>query len=44
MVRFGILDCPIFFPQGLSVLLVADVPITVVSYIVASMDKILSRS
>jgi hypothetical protein len=44
MVRFGILDCSIFLTRGPSVLLVADVLVTVVSYVVASMAKTLSRS
>jgi hypothetical protein len=35
---------PVFLPRGSSVLLVADTPVAVVSYIVASMAKTLSRS
>jgi hypothetical protein len=44
MFRFRIPDCPIFLPYGLSIFLVADVSVAVVSYIVASMAKTLSRS
>jgi hypothetical protein len=44
MVRFGILDYPIFLPRGLSVLLVSDVSITTVSCVEASVAKTLSRS
>jgi hypothetical protein len=44
MVRFDILDCPIFLPRGFSALLVVDVSVTAVSDVVASMTKILSRS
>jgi hypothetical protein len=44
MVQFSILDCPVFLPRGPSVLLVADVSITTVSCVVASMIKTLSRS
>jgi hypothetical protein len=44
MVQFGIPDYPVFLTRGLSILLVADVSIMVVSYIVASMTKTLSRS
>jgi hypothetical protein len=35
---------PVFLPRGSSVLLVADTPVVVVSYIVASVAKTLSRS
>jgi hypothetical protein len=44
MVRFGILDYPVFLARGPSILLVADVSITTVSYIEDSMAKTLSRS
>jgi hypothetical protein len=44
MVQFNLLDYLIFLTQSPSVLLVADVAVTAVSYIVASMAKTLSRS
>jgi hypothetical protein len=44
MVQFGILDYPIFLSWSLPTLLVADAPITIVSCVVASVAKILSRS
>jgi hypothetical protein len=44
MVQFGILDCPVSLPQSLPVLLVANIPVTVISYVVASMAKTLSGS
>jgi hypothetical protein len=44
MVRFVIPDCPVFLTQAPSVLLVADVFVTTVSYIVVFMAKTLSRS
>jgi hypothetical protein len=44
MFRFGILDYPVFMYEGPPVLLVADVSVTVVSCVITSMDKTLSRS
>jgi hypothetical protein len=44
MVWFGIPDYPVFLTQGPSVLLVADVSVTVISSIVTFMAKTLSRS
>jgi hypothetical protein len=44
MVRFGILDYPVFLPCGSPVLLVADVSVTTVSYVKASIAKTVSRS
>jgi hypothetical protein len=44
MIRFGILDCSIFLTRGPSVLLVANVSVTAISCIIASMAKTLSRS
>jgi hypothetical protein len=44
MVQFGILDCPIFLIWDPSVLLVADVSVTTISCVVASIAKTLSRS
>jgi hypothetical protein len=44
MIQFSILDYPIFLSRGLRVPLVADVSVMVVSYVVASMAKTLSRS
>jgi hypothetical protein len=44
MVRFGIPDCPIFPTRGLSILLVADMSVTAVSHVVASVVKTRSRS
>jgi hypothetical protein len=44
MVQFGILDCPVFLSWSLPTLLVVDAPITVISYVVASLGKTLSRS
>jgi hypothetical protein len=44
MVRFDILDYPIFLSWRLPFLLVVDTPITTVSYVVASVAKTLSRS
>jgi hypothetical protein len=44
MVQFGIPDYPVFLTRGPSILLVADVSITAISCIVASVDKTLSRS
>jgi hypothetical protein len=44
MVQFGIPDYPFFLTRGPSILLVADMYITVVSYVVAFVAKTLSRS
>jgi hypothetical protein len=44
MVRFSILNCLVFLTRGTYVLLVADVSITAISYVVASLVKTLSRS
>jgi hypothetical protein len=44
MVRFGILDCPIFLSYGSRVLLMTDVSVTTVSYVRASVAKIFSKS
>jgi hypothetical protein len=44
MVQFGISDYLVFLPRGPPVLLVAGMFITVIFYVVASMDKTLSRS
>jgi hypothetical protein len=44
MVRFGILDCPVFLPQSSFALLMDDVSVTAISCVVASMAKTLSRS
>jgi hypothetical protein len=44
MVWFGILNCLVFLSWSLPVLLVVDTPVTVVSCVVASMVKTLSRS
>jgi hypothetical protein len=44
MVRFGILDYPVFLPRSSSALLKADVSVAAISCVVASMAKILSRS
>jgi hypothetical protein len=44
MVRFGISDCSIFLSRGFFILLVADVSITAISCVVASVAKTLSRS
>jgi hypothetical protein len=44
IVRFDILDCPIFLSQSSVVLLVANVFVVAVSYVVASMAKTLHRS
>jgi hypothetical protein len=44
MAQFGILDCPVFLSWSLPVLLVVNTPVTVVSCVVASMAKTLSRS
>jgi hypothetical protein len=44
MVWFGILDCPVFLPRSSSALLMADVFVEAISYVVAYMAKILSRS
>jgi hypothetical protein len=41
MIQFGIPDCSIFLSRGPSVLLMADVSVTVISYIVASVAKTL---
>jgi hypothetical protein len=43
MVWFGIPDCQVFLSRNPPVLLVADVSVTVTSYVVASMAKTLSR-
>jgi hypothetical protein len=43
MVRFGILNYPIFLTRGLSVLLVADMFVTAVSFVVVSVAKTPSR-
>jgi hypothetical protein len=43
MVRFDILDSSVFMSWNLPVLLVADTPVMVVSCVVASMAKTLSR-
>jgi hypothetical protein len=42
MVQFDILDSPIFLSWTPYVLLVADAPITIVSYVVASVIKTFS--
>jgi hypothetical protein len=44
MAQFGIPDCPVFLSWTLLVLLVIDTPVTVVSCVVASVAKTLSRS
>jgi hypothetical protein len=44
MVRFVILDCTVFLSWRLPALLVVDAPVTVVSCVVASTAKTLSRS
>jgi hypothetical protein len=44
MVRFGILDYPIFLPRSFSAMLMVDVSVAAISYLVASMAKTLSRS
>jgi hypothetical protein len=44
MVQFGILDYLIFLSWSLLALLVADTPVTAISYVVASMAKNLSKS
>jgi hypothetical protein len=44
MVWFGILDCPVFLTRDISVLLVADVSVTAVFCVIASVAKTLSRS
>jgi hypothetical protein len=44
MVQFGILDYPVFLSSGSPVLLVADVSVTVVSCVKASIAKTFSRS
>jgi hypothetical protein len=44
MVRFDILDCPVFLSWSLLVLLVADTPVTIVPCVVAYVVKTLSRS
>jgi hypothetical protein len=44
MVQFSISDYPIFLLSDPFILLVANVSVTAVSCVVASMDKTLSRS
>jgi hypothetical protein len=44
MIRFDIPDCPIFLSWSLPILLVANTPIMVVSRVVASVAKTLSKS
>jgi hypothetical protein len=44
IVRFGSIDCPIFLNRGPSILFVADVSVTAISCVVASIAKTLSRS
>jgi hypothetical protein len=44
MVWFGILDYPVFLSWGPPIQLVVDVSVMDISCVVASMDKILSRS
>jgi hypothetical protein len=44
MVWFGIPDYLVFLTRGLSILLVADMSVTAVSYVVASVSKTMSRS
>jgi hypothetical protein len=44
MVRFGILNCPVFLSWSLPVLLVTDTLVTIISCVVASMAKTLSMS
>jgi hypothetical protein len=44
MVWFGILDCLVFLSWSLLVQLVADTPVTDVSYVVASVAMTLNRS
>jgi hypothetical protein len=44
MVWFDILDSLVFLPRGHSIMLVANVFVTVISYVVSSMVKTLSRS
>jgi hypothetical protein len=39
MVRFSILDCPVFPSWGIPVLLAANPPVTVVSCVIASVAK-----
>jgi hypothetical protein len=43
-IRFGVPGHPIFLSQNSTILLVVDVSVTVVSYVVAFIAKILSRS
>jgi hypothetical protein len=44
MVRFGIPNYQVYLPSGSPILLVADIPVTAASCVVASMAKTLSRS
>jgi hypothetical protein len=44
MVQFGIMDCPVFMTRGPSIMLVADMFVTAVSCVEASVPKTLSRS
>jgi hypothetical protein len=44
MVQFDILDCLIFLSWGLPVLLVADTPVTTISYVVSFVAKTLTMS
>jgi hypothetical protein len=43
-IRFEVLDHPVSLSQNPTVLLVADVSVTTISYVVASVAKTLSRS
>jgi hypothetical protein len=44
MVRFGILNYPVFLPVSSLVLLLADASVMAISYVIASVIKTSSRS